>query len=484
MRTRWTSGLAIALTLAGCGGGGGGGGTSTVGATATVTPAATPTPTAAAGCTLRERQNWALAQLREWYLFPETLPASLDPTPYADVQSYVDALTATARSQRRDRFFTYVTSIASEDAYYNSGATAGFGFRLATDSVGGRVTVMETFENTPALAANLDRGTQILAIGTAPSDLRTVSAIISAEGSGGVTNALGPNTPGTTRLLRVVDATGAQRDVTVSKADYALLPVSTRYGAKIIADNGGRYGYLNLRTFISTADAPLRQAFADFRAAGVTSVVIDLRYNGGGLVSTAELVGDLLGAARSTSDVLDYTTFRPEKASNNTTRFVQPKAQSIAPMRLAFIGTGATASASELVVNAQIPYLHANAALVGTNTYGKPVGQIALDRAACDDRFRVIAFKTENAARQGDYYNGLATVVEASCAAGDDLTRQLGDPAEASTRAALTFLQTGSCGTRIGATGEIGTLSLRAAPRELLTPDQPSTAQRETPGLF
>ena len=46
---------------------------------------------------------------------------------------------------------------------------------------------------------------------------------------------------------------------------------------------------------------------------------------------------------------------------------------------IAFIGLAGTSSASELVINAFTPYLHANSALIGTNTYGKPVGQIALD---------------------------------------------------------------------------------------------------------
>jgi hypothetical protein len=63
------------------------------------------------------------------------------------------------------------------------------------------------------------------------------------------------------------------------------------------------------------------------------------------------------------------------------------------------------------VINAFIPYFRANAALIGTNTFGKPVGQIGLDRAACDDRLRVVAFRTENAERQGDYFDGLASKV-------------------------------------------------------------------------
>lgn len=474
--------LGLVAMLSGCGGGGGdslasGGGGGGGGGTPT------PSPTTS-GCSLRDRQDWAAAQLREWYLFPETLPTSLNPAAYTTVDDYVDAMTATARSQRRDRYFTYLTSIAEENAYYASGDSAGFGFRLGADTTGRRIAVIESFEGAPALAAGIDRGTEILAIGTSAANLRTVSSIIAAEGTAGVTDALGPNTAGTTRLLRVVDSAGT-RDVTLAKTDFTLTPVSSRYGAKVIDDGGRRVGYVNLRTFISTADPALRTAFAQFRAQGITQVIVDLRYNGGGLVSIAELMGDLLGGNRSTADVFDRITFRPEKASENSIRQFAPKPESVSPTRIAFIGTGGTASASELVINAFVPYLHASAGLVGTNTYGKPVGQIALDRASCDDRLRVIAFATENSARQGAYFDGLAATMEASCQASDDIGHQLGDPLESSTRAALDFLAGRSC-SRITAAGQ-SAQSARAAsssPRELLAPARPDTPQREVPGLF
>jgi hypothetical protein len=192
-------------------------------------------------------------------------------------------------------------------------------------------------------------------------------------------------------------------------------------------------------------------------------------------------MGDLLGGNRSTAEVFSYTTFRASKSEYNESRNFAPKPQSIGSTKIAFIGTGGTASASELVINAFIPYLRANAGLIGSNTYGKPVGQIALDRPGCDDRLRVIAFATQNAARQGDYYDGLASKVEASCQAVDDVSRPLGDPQEASTRAALDYLAGRQC-TRIP-TGKTGA-ALRAGDRELLTPERPTTAQREVPGLF
>jgi carboxyl-terminal processing protease len=152
-------------------------------------------------------------------------------------------------------------------------------------------------------------------------------------------------------------------------------------------------------------------------------------------------------------------------------------------MKIAFIGTPSSASASELVMNAAIPYLRANTALIGGNTFGKPVGQIALDRSACDDRLRVVAFRTENAERQGDYYTGLASKFSATCRAGDDVTRQLGDPQEASVRAALDFLGGRQC-TPIASSGITAQGVREVEQRELLTPAAPTTAQREVPGLF
>jgi C-terminal processing protease CtpA/Prc len=472
--------MALAALLSGCGGGGGGSAPPPAPPPPTggLPPAPPPAPpSSTAGCSLQERQVWAGNQIYEFYLFPETLPPNPAPV-QSTVEGYIDALTATARAQGRDRFFTYLTSIAEENAFFSSGSSAGFGFRLSTSS--GRVFVAEAFEGAPALNAGIDRGTEILAIGTSASNLVTVASIIASQGNGGVTAALGPSTPGVTRVLQISDANGT-RTVTVSKAEFELTPVSSRYGARIIEDNGRRVGYVNLRTFISTADPALRQVFAQFRANGISEIVVDLRYNGGGLVSIANLMGDLLGGNRKTSEVFSFTRFRPEKSQSDSTRFFMPQPQSVASTRLAFIGSGGTASASELVINAFVPYLGANLALVGANTFGKPVGQIAIDRPQCDDRLRVVAFATLNAAGRGDYFSGLASSVGVSCRAPDDLSRQLGDPQEGSTRQALDFLAGKSCTPiPVGASQQ----SVGSARPELLTPERPSTVQREVPGSF
>ncbi len=477
--------LALAALLSSCGGGGGG--SSNVVSLPPGGGGGTPVPSpGGTTCSLQSRQNWAFDQINEWYLFPETLPAGLSPTPYSSVQAYVDALTATARGQGRDRFFTFITSIAEENAFLNSGATAGFGIRLSYDSPSSRVFILDAFEGAPALAAGLDRGGEILAIGTSSSNLQTVASLFAQGGAGAVSAALGPSTAGTSRVLRFRDAAGNETTTTVTKGNFAIQPVSPRYGVQILDNAGTRTGYVNLRTFIDSAEPQLRDAFLQFRDAGVTDLVIDLRYNGGGLVRTAELFADLLGRNRFANEVQSVTRFRPSKASFNETRNFQTQPQAIAPTRIAFITTGGSASASELVINAMIPYLDPDMALIGSNTFGKPVGQVGLDREACDDRIRIVAFATENADGNANYFSGLAGSVANSCQAADDITRPLGDPGEASTARALGFLSGAAC-TPISSAGSGAIAGQReplSLPRELLMPARPTPAQREVPGSF
>jgi C-terminal processing protease CtpA/Prc len=466
--------LILAGTVAACGGGGGN--TSTGGGAT----GGTPTPTSSDACSLSSRQDFAKSVIDEWYLFPTLVDNSVNKANYSDVQSYIDALLAPARAQSKDRFFTYITSIAQENAFFNSGSSAGFGVRLSYDSSTSRVFVVEAYEGAPALAAGIDRGTEIIAIGTDASNLQSVSSLFASGGAQAVSDALGPSTAGTTRVLRV-NINGTISNLTVTKATYSLDPVSNRYGAQILNDGGKKVGYINLRTFIDTADPDLRAAVAAFKAQGVTEVIVDLRYNGGGLVSISELFGDLL-AANKVGQVFSYTTFRDSKASNNSTKTFAAQPQAISATKIAFIGFSGTASASELLANSFIPYLGTNTALIGTNTYGKPVGQIALDKAACDDRMRVIAFKTENANHQGEYFTGLASVFPKTCAAGDDLTHQLGDPNETAIKAALDFLGGRTCNP---ITASAGQKTLSVAPgQQLLRAAEPTAAQFEQPGLF
>ncbi|MEL7690689.1 S41 family peptidase [Citromicrobium bathyomarinum] len=463
--------LVIAGALAACGSDGGGAPTS---GTPTPTPGPTPSPTA---CSVADRQAWVLQQLQTYYLFPDLLDTTVNAANYSDVQSYIDALVAPARALGRDRGFTYITSIQEETDLINSGSSAGFGVRLGYDTVNSRVFVLEAFEGAPAYPQGIDRGTEILSVnGTSTTDL------FAQGGAAAFSNALGPSDPGVTRTLSIRQPGGATSTVSVTKQEYALDPISDRYGAITIPNVDGRLvGYLNLRTFIVADAGPqLRTAIDGFRQQGVEQVILDFRYNGGGLVDVAELLGDLLGADK-VGDVFSRTVFRDSLSNNNSTEPFEAQPEAIAATKIALIGTSSTASASELTGNAFIPYLGNNLALVGSNTYGKPVGQIARDRTACDDRLRVMAFRTVNADGGGDYYTGLASVFPNTCAADDDFLHQFGSTDEDSTATALSFLSGGTC-TPIAASG-----AKRAASRqriEALNPVKPTAAQYQIPGLY
>lgn len=471
---------AASLMLGACGGDGSSG-TAPNNPPASVAPTPTPSPApTAAACALREQQTAVNQLFDEWYLFPGLL-AAVNPDNFSDLNSMIDARVAPARAQGRDRFFSFATSIAEETGLIQSGASAGFGIRLAFDTAARRVFVVEAYEGATGLAAGIDRGTELLAIGTSPANLQTISSLIASGGTQAVVQALGPSDPGVTRLLQFRPRGGALIERSVTKTSFSLDPVSDRYGALILDDGGRRVGYLNLRTFIiADAQRQMREAFGEFRAEGISEIIIDLRYNGGGLVSGANVLGDLLSAGR-TGQVWSEVVWRPEKSGENRTRLIGNEANAINPARIAFITTGATASASESIINSLLPYVGSNIALIGTNTFGKPVGQAAFDLERCDLRVRPVTFQTVNANGQGDYFDGLASIMPNTCRANDDIFTALGDPDEASIRAALDFLGGQACTPIISSTGAVWQMR---SEREMLMPRAPTAAQNELPGLF
>ncbi|MEM7666400.1 MAG: S41 family peptidase [Pseudomonadota bacterium] len=471
--------MTLALALVACGGGGGSGSNAVAGGS-TPSPSPAPPPTSSA-CSLSAQQDFADDVLNEWYLFPSLLDNSVNPANFTSLQSYLDARVAPARAQSRDRGFTFATSIQEENELINSGSSAGFGIRLSYDTVNDRVFVLEAYENAPGLNAGIDRGTELLGIGTTSANLQTVSSLMGSGGPQAVVNALGPSTAGTARVIRFAQVDGTVVEISITKTNFALDPISNRYGALILNDGGKSVGYLNLRTFIvSDAANQLREAFQLFGSQGVTELILDLRYNGGGLVSVADTMGDLMGQGR-VGQVWSETVLRASKSSENSTELFESEVNAIQPTRIAVIGTRSTASASELVTNSMIPYVGSGMALVGSDTSGKPVGQFGFDLDECDLRIRAVTFQTINADGNGDYFTGLASVMPNTCRANDDISIPFGDPREASIATALDFLAGRSCSAISGGAGQT---AQTAGGREALQPERPNAAQYELPGLF
>jgi hypothetical protein len=196
-------------------------------------------------------------------------------------------------------------------------------------------------------------------------------------------------------------------------------------------------------------------------------------------VRIAEVLGDLNAGNRSSSDVYFNMLFNSAKSGRNSIKRFDPQPESVAPVRIAFITTGLTASASEIVINGLAPW--AEVAIVGDDTLGKPVGQSAYDPEGCDLRLRLLAFRFTNALDEGDYYTGLASSLPYACRARDELAREPGDPDEASTAEALAWLGSGACAEVLGPDTGI----LKAEQRyRVPQARRPTAAQSYLPGIF
>jgi len=445
--------------VAACGGGGGGG----------VVPG---------GCSATSQKNFVLNAAREWYLFLDLLPANVNVNDYATAEDLLDALTATARSQNKDRFFSYLTTPAADSGFLLEGQFIGFGFRTRIE--GNRLRVPDVYEGSPAALGGLGRGSEITHIDSGTGYV-PVATILQTDPN--LEQAFGPPTTGVQRGLRFIRADGQQFEAVFTKAIVTIPPVPANGTAVLSLPNSPNVevGYVNLRTFISTAETPLRNTFLQFRNRnpGIQYFIFDLRYNGGGLVGTADLVGDLFGGGLD-GEVFEQMRFNPGKSSNDSVHRFGVQPQSVTPVRIAFITTGGTASASELVVNSMKPWVEV--AIVGSDTFGKPVGQSAFDLTGCDLRLRLVTFRTTNALHEGDYFDGLAPTLPFACAAADDLTRNPWDSMEASTAAALTWLETGACSQVMSAPAMPVPKALEGARVPLMR--RPTPAQDALPGLF
>jgi C-terminal processing protease CtpA/Prc len=443
-------------------------------------------------CTPENEKAEVLDVMRSYYLYPDLLQqvSPTDPA-YPTVSSYLDALTASAREAGMDRGWTYATTATQTQAFYDEGTSVGFGLGLLQRN-GTQELVAQVFPGSAAADAGFVRGDELLAIGETPDTLVDVPTLIAAGTLGA---ALGPSTAGVTRTFRVLPLGGTDPVAdavlrTATKRTYALDPVPA--GAVLIPQGAGvpPVGYVALRTFITPAEPLLQDAFLQFQQAGVQEVVVDLRYNGGGLITTAYLLANLLGGGRSTANAMFRLENNALHASEDSTVAFDPPPQAIAPSRIAFITTGASASASELVPNVHEAYLGTSVALVGAKTYGKPVGQRGFVDRGCDLAVYLVAFRIANAQGDGGYYDGLPDAAGKFsgplCAAPDDLTRPQWDPAEASTAAALEWLATGACPAPVAAKPS----GPAAAPRAATLPDAypeapaPDEAQRNVRGLF
>jgi len=311
------------------------------------------------------------------------------------------------------------------------------------------------YPGSPADKAGLVRGYQITAITGVPSLTYTSST---SSNYTALVNALFNST---TITMTVQKPDNTTFDVTLNTANYTVVPVIK---SKVLdLGNGKKMGYMVFNSFTdlkANAQTYLDAAFTSFTSAGISDLVVDLRYNGGGSVATAEYLSNLIVPASKTNTVM-FTEYYNDKLQNDkypllakkykinpgdfkpaNNQAIFSKQGSLNINRVFFIVTGNTASASELTINNLIPEM--NVQLIGTTSYGKPVGFFAIPIGAY--QLYTPEFESKNSANQGGYYAGMTpgSATYPGVQASDDVTHDFGDVNEALLARAINYATKGT----------------------------------------
>lgn len=435
----------ISLFLSSCGGGG----DSNVAATAPVplvapgSPAASPTSPAApvagsiappvlplsgypgdpVSCTVAGQKLWLDAYMADQYFWSANRPAPNSAAANADAYFRSQLFVPTDR-------YSFSQELAQFTQFFSEGTRTGYGYSLAfADSTQTKLQIRTVEPLSPVAAAGLQRGDTILSIdGFSPSNVA----------SGSLTAV---TTSGITRSFSIQTVAGTTRSFNVVSRNFVLSPVLN--DSVLTAATGAKVGYVAYQDFTSSSLTALGAAFNRFRSAGVTELIVDLRYNGGGSVTVARALASMIGGAALEGKVFAKIRFNAQnRASDFDYAFVSTRASLPAlPLegltRVFFITSPGTASASELVVNSLYPFKRV--VTIGGTTFGKPFG--FQPRSACDTVYNAVNFETFNAADSGRFTSGLP----ANCSVADDLNKALGDPTEKRIAAALGYVQSESC---------------------------------------
>jgi C-terminal processing protease CtpA/Prc len=422
------------------------------------------------GSTLEEK-FWLRSWTNETYLWNDEV-VDRDPASVAGRLEYFELLRTeelTPSGKPKDDFhFSQPTDEFLEQRNSAPQATYGARFVAFSTTPPRDFRVQYTEPNSPATmevggVANFIRGARILEVDGVDLVNANSNSEIDMLNAG-----LFPSTAGETHTFEVQDPGAASsRTVTVTSVDLARKPVNRM---TTIDTPAGKVGYIFLTTFSPfSTEQELADAIAALNAEGVTDLVLDLRYNGGGLLAIAAQLGYMVaGDARTNGRVFEDLRFNDDAggvnpvtgATNNAIPFYNTGVGFTVPTgtplqtlnlpRVFVLSTESTCSASESVVNA-LRGIDVEVILIGDRTCGKPFGFYPQDN--CGETYFTIQFQGVNDKGFGDYADGFlpdnasATfgVRNPGCAVADDLGTVLGDPAEPLLAAALQFRENGTC---------------------------------------
>lgn len=395
--------LACAI-LAGCGGGGdsgnaGGGG-----------PIGT--------CSVADEKQRFLDYMRDDYFWYQDIPSTVDLSAYSDSYELLEAI----RSDQ-DRFSFLLTEQEYQDRYVNA-EFIGFGFGSRVENQ--RVFINYVFDQSPAEQAGIRRGDELIAInGTA------VTTLIQ---QGTYNSALGANEVGVSVEL---EWRKPNDDIVSAVVSKDFVETNTVLASEVFTVDQKQVGYYVLNSFINRTGADLNSAYSQF--AGVDELIIDVRYNGGGLIRYANQAATQAAGNNVIGNVFTRYLYNDKNSASNQTELFQlyDGVRQLDLERVYVLTTAASCSSSELIINSLEPFV--DVVVIGGRTCGKPVGQSP--RAICDKRTFVVNFETVNAESNGRYFDGIA----ADCQVADVLVGDWGDSNDPLLVATRNHIRTGSC---------------------------------------
>jgi carboxyl-terminal processing protease len=270
-------------------------------------------------------------------------PVDEDELDDASLKGIVDSL--------GDQFSHYLTPDEAEQFQQSvSGEFEGVGMNVEEDRRG--LKVLRVFEGSPAQKAGIREGDLIIAVNG-----RSIAGVNSEVATGRIKGPSGTKV----RLEVLTPGDDASRTETVERARIEV-PVATR---RIVERNGHKLGVVELLSFSSGAHGFLRRQVEKVLDKGAAGIVLDLRGNGGGLLSEAVLVSSVFVEDGEIVSVRGRA--RPERVEDAEGDAIDQH------VPVAVLVDGGSASASEIVTGALRD--RNRATVVGTRTFGKGLVQ-------------------------------------------------------------------------------------------------------------
>jgi len=406
--------------------------------------------------------------LRSWsnrtYLWYKELP-DVDPTNFT-VADYFALLKTTAKTDSgaaKDNFH-FQQDTASYKKETQAGISSGYGINwyVASSRPPRQFTVAFNEPNSPAVSAGLPRGAQLLAIDGLDFSYESSTAALAAFNA-----ALFPGRVGESHSFTFRLPDGSNKVFSLVAADVVKVPVPQ---VKVLDTAAGKVGYFQFNSYVSAAQPQLISAIEQFNAANIKELVLDLRYNGGGLLALASQLGYMLAGPQ----VIQKRIFEKTVFNDKNTTVDPVTGQALEPMpfihlaidyekgqytnqslpnlalrRVFILTTDDTCSASEALING-LRGVDMEVVLVGGKTCGKPYGFYPTDN--CGTTYFTIQFSGVNAKNFGDFADGFRPTANPiyqadvkGCAVADDFGKALGDPNERLLSTALHYIGNNSC---------------------------------------